>query len=344
MTRAPALRLPEEMLPEDLRGKTVAPSSEQLGNGANGVVRGLLVDGKPSNAYVLKSTNVENWREADTVLKGLVDEIAINREIAEATKMAPIPNIVISKWVAHIEGKPQLLMPRVHGGTLDARMALVYKRALRGFYKPDQAVNHFRKLIRGPMEGLAALHSHGYAMNDLNRGNFLYDETGNRGVVIDLGLAGKMGDHKRPGTLGTTPPERLRSSDAPPTHENDDCSPLTEKADSYAFGAVLHAFVHNKFPTWCELDPAAAQDNREFEMFASAGEFRRRGTLFPGGAPHMDDLRGQGDSQSKNERALRTALRDAGFYELLDHLTHPEPAKRLSVRQALDESAFFNPG
>jgi hypothetical protein len=321
-------------LPPDLEGRRLG-FAEELGRGKNGVVVALTVDGLPTQAYVAKKPL--NFRVDDDNPDVFLDEIRFNQELAALARAGRLPNVVTGCGSGAIEGEPAMLMPRIDGGMLSRQIETLYDASARGRTSPDEFMRRFKALVRGPMEGIAALNDNGFVINDLNCGSLMFDRVGDRGVVIDFGLAGREGETKEPGTIGTVPPERLQFRDA----DRSDDAPgnrLSRKIDSYSFGAVLHALIHRVYPTWCNLPEGADDSQKMLELGLAIDEFRWRGSIYRGGSPSIGaDLHIPANQANRLcEFELRSALRQSGFYELVSQLMHPHAGQRPTLREALD--------
>jgi serine/threonine protein kinase len=333
----------EHFYPKNLLDKSLKFSSQRFGAGSNGVVCGVLVDGEESLEYVIKTSLMQGGRPSDATIEMLEKECKINRELAEISKKTPLRGVLVGAGTATIDNQLCLVLPRIHGEPLAQHIQTSYEHCLAGRMEPEAFVNMLRQAIDSPLAGLAALHANGLVANDLNAGNFMYGRLGNTtdikdSVLIDFGCAGHIGQHAKPGTIGTIAPERIESSNdaaAPRSARN---HPLSPASDAYSLGCVLHYFVHGNYPSWSSAAAHLPEDQQMLELSTTTEKFIERGTLLP--ARHSTahaSLR----TDSAREVALRNALYDAGFYEILEGLTRPDPTKRMSVQQAR-VSSFFN--
>jgi len=371
---APTITKPEAnpipvKLPADLAGKVLG-LGEELGHGDNGKVHAIVVDGKPCPDYVAKTTMARDLLPVLGVEEGPADrlraEIAINDELAALVKEGKLPNIIASAGTAEIGGKTYMIVPRIDGGTLSDHVDDLYDAVVKGGMAAGEFVDALARLVRGPMEGIAAMHDHGIVMNDLNCGSLLFEKAKDRAVVIDFGMAGHAGDAGSPSTIGSTAPEHLTRSESPvepprsPSlggflspplksassiasgdSKGSKASVLAPSGDSYAFGAVLYHLIHHAFPNWVDVGKnVSTGDAKMFELMAGREEFEERGTIFLEGKPPLDaDLRAP--EHRDTELALRAELDKRGYYSLIERLMRPEADKRSTLREELETCPLF---
>ena len=158
-------------------------------------------------------------------------DAARERVIAEAAAMrlAAVPPAVRLRELAETtDGRPALVIERLHGTTLAAVIADLVVAMPAG-----RALAQLGKIA----EAVAALHDASLVHRDLKPENVFLTDTGEV-RILDLGLA--LGDHRGPagehtqvgaGTLEYASPEQLRGD------------PVDVRADVYALGAILFELV-----------------------------------------------------------------------------------------------------
>lgn len=345
---APRITFTEDDLPEDCRGKQLSYADNgTIGMGSSGVVCRIDVD-RDSSSYVGKyARNIGNDQDA------LAEEIQINRELREAG-LANHPNLCVAAGFASIGDRDSMLMELISGASLSDHFRDLHRDLMSKKIEPGKMVDFVKELTHGIATGLAAMHEHGFVMNDLNVGN-VRTRLGIKDnipaaipVIHDFGCTGKVGSHKKPGMLEITPPERLRARD---THDESDThnEPLTAKTDAYSLGSLLFYMVHRRYCTWVDL--AAGQqgshdqdDARRFALEGGVAKFMENKTIFPGGYPVNENLRErEGTDKQEREKAFRKELDNAGFYNLIEQLMRPSTEQRLSITEALASHRFLNP-
>lgn len=157
----------------------------------------------------------------------------IKREFRAAAEIVN-PNLVRLHELIACEDLWFFTMDLVEGASLTA---LLRKR-------PDARTDGemLRSTFRELALGLTALHEAGTLHGDLKPSNFLITEPEHRVVLLDFGLARPTrGPATRDvaGTPGYMAPEQLRGEE------------LTEAADWYAFGVVLHEALSGQLPQAC---------------------------------------------------------------------------------------------
>lgn len=326
-------------LPAALQGKKLAFSAERFGNGSNGVVCGLTVDGQVSNDFVVKTALMQGDQPSEATMDMLRKEIGLNEDLSRINGLKPMPGILVGAGSAELENQLCLVLPRIHGEPLAKRIDTLYDDCVAGNSSPESFVQNLRNEIKPSMQGMSVLHDHDFIVNDFNAGNLLHDSVAKHGKLIDFGCAGRSGDFVKPGTVGTIAPERIESSEHRPDSPGSRNKPLMPESDAYSMGCVLHFLVHGRYPSWSDKAAGMSDEQQLHELSASSESFLRRGSLFPNGqVPLNSDLRGD----SAAEKQLREHLNASGFYELVEGLTRPDPEKRLTMAQALD-SRFLNP-
>lgn len=326
--------------PPSLHGKTLTFASERFGAGSNGMVCGLRVDNKLSDAYVVKTALMQGDRPSEATLSMLRREIGLNDELSRIGTLKPLPGILIGAGSAELENQLCLLLPRVHGGSLARHLDAQYDDCVTGKAAPSLFTQRLREQLRPVIEGMAVLHDNNFIVNDFNVGNLLHDRIAKHGRLIDFGCAGRTGEFVRPGTVGTIAPERIEASEHAPETPGPRNHPLMPASDAYSMGCVLHYLVHHRYPTWSDKAAALDEEQQLLELSASTPDFLKRGSVFPDlqAAPYQD-LR---SADPAAEKQLREHLNAAGFYALVNGLTRPDPEKRLTLAQAM-ESRFLNP-
>jgi len=152
------------------------------------------------------------------------DEVFVRRfqrEVAAAQKISH-PHVVPVLGAGEEGGLPYLVQALIPGGSLHDR--LVRDGAL------DVATTV--RLLRGPAEGIDALHASGLIHRDIKPGNILLD--GDTAYVTDFGLAkdSQASNLTRPGqalgSLDYMAPEQIRGED------------VSAATDVYALGCMIH--------------------------------------------------------------------------------------------------------
>lgn len=205
--------MPEIAL-EPRPGDSVGPYriTRTIGRGRMGVVFEGVADGQEPVAIKVVTTELSQ------------DEVFVRRfqrEVAAAQKISH-PHVVPVLGAGEEGGLPYLVQALIAGGSLHDR--LVRDGAL------DLATTI--RLLRGPAEGIDALHASGLIHRDIKPGNILLD--GDTAYVTDFGLAkdSQASNLTRPGqalgSLDYMAPEQIRGEEV---------SPAT---DVYALGCMIH--------------------------------------------------------------------------------------------------------
>jgi hypothetical protein len=164
--------------------------------------------------------------------------LARQRFLREARAIAGLThdNIVSVFQAGEEGGLPYLLMPVLHGETLEARLA-------REERLPPAAV---ARLGREVADGLQQAHENGLVHRDVKPGNVWIEEGTGRVKVLDFGLvrvADEAGALTRPGALLGTPcymaPEQIEPAGT---------FPLDHRCDLFALGCVLYRACTGKAP------------------------------------------------------------------------------------------------
>lgn len=165
-------------------------------------------------------------------------QIAMLRQEAEAAAQLNHPNIVTLHDAGLAEGAAFLVMERLHGETLEARLE-------RGPLPPGEAVRIAAEVARG----LAHAHGAGVLHRDLKPANVLLATDG--GVkILDFGLSRLFGSGsgEAGGTPGYMAPEQWRG-------EADD-----QRSDLFALGVMLHEMLTGRLPYEVRDGRSAALD------------------------------------------------------------------------------------
>jgi tetratricopeptide (TPR) repeat protein/predicted Ser/Thr protein kinase len=151
---------------------------------------------------------------------------AMLKQEAEAAAQLNHPNIVTLHDAGQVEGTAFLVMERLHGETLEARLE-------RGPLPPQQAVRIAAEVARG----LAHAHAAGVLHRDLKPSNVLVTTDG-AAKILDFGLSRLFGSGsgEAGGTPGYMAPEQWRG-------EADD-----ERTDVFALGVMLHQMLTGRLP------------------------------------------------------------------------------------------------
>ena len=205
--------MPEIAL-EPRPGDSVGPYriTRTIGRGRMGVVFEGVADGQEPVAIKVVTTELSQ------------DEVFVRRfqrEVAAAQKISH-PHVVPVLGAGEEGGLPYLVQALIAGGSLHDR--LVADGAL------DLATTV--RLLRGPAEGIDALHASGLVHRDIKPGNILLD--GETAYVTDFGLAkdSQASNLTRPGqalgSLDYMAPEQIRGED------------VSAATDVYALGCMIH--------------------------------------------------------------------------------------------------------
>jgi serine/threonine protein kinase len=205
--------MPEIAL-EPRPGDSVGPYKivRTIGRGRMGVVFEGVADGGEPVAVKVVTTELSQ------------DEVFVRRfqrEVAAAQKISH-PNVVPVLDAGEEGGLPYLVQALIAGGSLHDR--LVKDGAL------DLATTI--RMLRGPAEGIDALHASGLVHRDIKPGNILLD--GETAYVTDFGLAkdSQASNLTRPGqalgSLDYMAPEQIRGED------------VSAATDIYALGCMIH--------------------------------------------------------------------------------------------------------
>src|SRR5690348_9188683 len=203
-----------EIAIEPRPGDSVGPYriTRFIGRGRMGVVFEGVEDGGEPVAVKVVTTELSQ------------DEVFVRRfkrEVAAAQKIAH-PNVVPVLASGDENGLPYLVQRLIPGGSLHDRIA--------GSGRLDLATTV--RLLRGPAEGIDALHAGGLVHRDIKPANILLD--GDTAYVTDFGLAkdSQASNLTRPGqalgSLDYMAPEQIRGED------------VSAATDIYALGCVVH--------------------------------------------------------------------------------------------------------
>ncbi|HEY6105871.1 MAG TPA: protein kinase, partial [Anaeromyxobacteraceae bacterium] len=148
------------------------------------------------------------------------------KQEAEAAAQLNHPNIVTLHDAGQADGSAFLVMERLHGETLEARLE-------RGPLPPGEALRIAAEVARG----LAHAHAAGVLHRDLKPSNVLLTTDG-AAKILDFGLSRVFGSGsgEKGGTPGYMAPEQWRG-------EADD-----ERTDLFALGVMLHQMLTGRLP------------------------------------------------------------------------------------------------
>jgi serine/threonine protein kinase len=212
---------------DDLRAENL------LGEGASGGVYAARLEGVDVAIKVLRAS-----------LAG--SERGRARFLAEAERMARVSHRAIVRILdsgSLDDGRPYLVMPRLSGETLAARLR-------RGPLAVGLAVSLFVVLA----DAVGALHAAGLVHRDVKPDNvFLVD---GQPVLLDLGIAKELD-----GPLTATTAEGLvRGTPAYMAPERFFGGPATVASDVYELAVVLYEMLTAHIPWGDSFDPAARRD------------------------------------------------------------------------------------
>ncbi len=240
---------------------------EVLGQGGSGTVYAALKGGRELAVKVLREDVAPSPREC----RRFVGEAERMKRVTHAGLVALVESGVLP------DGRPYIVMPRLHGETLAHRLA-------RGPLPLDRALAMFDVLAGA----VAALHDAGLVHRDIKPENILLevgdragvrggDEDGVRPVLLDLGIAQEQDG----GSSTTTLEGRVRGTPAYMAPERFFGASATTRSDVYELGVTLYAMVVGRLP-WREaqssdrlnpLDPAehgvAVTDGLRRAIFAA---------------------------------------------------------------------------
>jgi serine/threonine protein kinase len=202
-----------EIAIEPRPGDTVGPYriTRVIGRGRMGVVFEGVEDGGEPVAIKVVTTELSQ------------DEVFVRRfkREVEAAQRISHPNVVPVLASGDENGLPYLVQQLIPGGSLHDRIAATGKLDLATTVR----------LLRGPAEGIDALHAGGLVHRDIKPANILLD--GDRAYVTDFGLAkdSQASNLTRPGqalgSLDYMAPEQIRGED------------VSAATDIYALGCVV---------------------------------------------------------------------------------------------------------
>jgi len=171
----------------------------------------------------------------------------VERMLAEARTMARLQHpgvvLVIDAGVLP-DGRPYLVMPRLEGEPLTARLA-------RGRLALAEAA----ELFAGLAAGVGALHEAGLVHRDLKPDNVFVRDRGGP-VLLDLGIAREL--HGEPGT--TTRAGFVRGTPAFMAPERFFGAPATVASDVYELALILYCMLVGRLPWDDGEDPAQRLD------------------------------------------------------------------------------------
>ncbi|HEU4385617.1 MAG TPA: protein kinase, partial [Anaeromyxobacteraceae bacterium] len=229
LARAPRPAL-EEMAPALRPGQTLGRYEilREIGRGGFGVVYEAR-DRELNRVVAVKTVRARRHdpQQASTL-----------KQEAEAAAQLNHPNIVTLHDAGQDGGVAYLVMERLHGETLEARME-------RGPLPPPEAVRIAAEVARG----LAHAHAAGVLHRDLKPSNVLLTSDG-AAKILDFGLSRLFGSGsgEAGGTPGYMAPEQWRG-------EADD-----ERTDLFALGVILHQMLTGRLPYQVTEGRSAALD------------------------------------------------------------------------------------
>jgi serine/threonine protein kinase len=205
--------MPEIAL-EPRPGDSVGPYriTRTIGRGRMGVVFEGVADAGEPVAIKVVTTELSQ------------DEVFVRRfqrEVAAAQKISH-PHVVPVLGAGEQGGLPYLVQALIAGGSLHDRLVKDGKLDLGTTIR----------MLRGPAEGIDALHASGLVHRDIKPGNILLD--GETAYVTDFGLAkdSQASNLTRPGqalgSLDYMAPEQIRGED------------VSAATDIYALGCMIH--------------------------------------------------------------------------------------------------------
>ena len=229
LARAPRPAL-EEMTPALRPGQTLGRYEilREIGRGGFGVV------------YEARDRELNRVVAVKTVRARRHDpqQAAMLKQEAEAAAQLNHPNIVTLHDAGQEGGTAFLVMERLHGETLEARLE-------RGPLAPREGVRIAAEVARG----LAHAHAAGVLHRDLKPSNVLLTTDG-AAKILDFGLSRLFGSGsgEAGGTPGYMAPEQWRG-------EPDD-----ERTDLFALGVMLHQMLAGRLPYEVKEGRSAALD------------------------------------------------------------------------------------
>jgi tetratricopeptide (TPR) repeat protein/predicted Ser/Thr protein kinase len=229
LARAPRPAL-EEMTPAFRPGQTLGRYEilREIGRGGFGVV------------YEARDRELNRVVAVKTVRARRHDpqQASLLKQEAEAAAQLNHPNIVTLHDAGQEGGTAFLVMERLHGETLEARLE-------RGPLAPREGVRIAAELARG----LAHAHAAGVLHRDLKPSNVVLTTDGGA-KILDFGLSRLFGSGsgEAGGTPGYMAPEQWRG-------EADD-----ERTDLFAVGVMLHQMLTGRLPYEVKEGRSAALD------------------------------------------------------------------------------------
>jgi TolB-like protein/Tfp pilus assembly protein PilF len=170
------------------------------------------------------------------------DAESVERLLREAQAAASVdhPNVVVVHEAGMVNGQPFLVMQRVEGETLEARLS-------RGRLGVDEAI----QLASAIADALAEVHALGIVHRDLKPSNIMLTSRGPK--ILDFGIAAVRGAGRmtEAGVAVGTPlfmsPEQVRGL------------PPDNRSDLWALGVILHQSLTGALPFAGESFAATAQ-------------------------------------------------------------------------------------
>jgi len=203
-------------------------------------VRGELGSGGMGRVLVAHDMRLDR-DVAIKVISNPIDEEQVQRFAKELRAACAIshPNVVAVYDAGEQGGQPFLVTELLRGSTLRARLE-------RGALPPDEALDYARQLCRG----LAAIHDAGIVHRDLKPENLFLLEGGQL-KVLDFGIAkvafrSPAGAGGTPASEASTDAGRILGTPAYMAPEQFNEGPVDERADIFAFGAVLYEMLSGR--------------------------------------------------------------------------------------------------
>ncbi len=295
---------------------------EKIGEGAFGAIRRLEDD--DGDGLVVKFASAGGAMG----LEDIQEEAAAYQKL-EAAGLAEHPNIVRCFGIHEFDGETGLVMEEVKGGTVEdvfdqlrqlrpSREAQAQGQQADGpELGPQEYWGTVQHVLRGVVEGLAALEQAGFQHVDFKGANAMLDEDGTP-KLIDLGSLSEIGaQNPGPGSPVFEPPERRGAIDMAPT----------ETDDSWALGVLLYQLVEGEWYFDGEKNPRSrlreeARDYVDPESDHAALH------------PVDGDPTGQGQYR---------AGFDSAYVTFLQRLLHPDREQRISATEALEMPFLADP-
>lgn len=244
-------------------------------------------------------------------LQGLQEEMRLYQQVGDH------PNLLKCLGMHNVDGQQGLILERVQGQQMNEYFQDLNGKLAGGEISPQEYWGTMQYTIRKTLGALAFLHDQGMSHNDIKPGNIMIDKKSGEVKVIDLGTLNVTGTSNR---LVDTP---LYKS---PQNVKTDVSGAQN--DAFAVGATAYASMNEKESFHYGDEQGLVGAGFIFQLEKIVQDYGQIES--EEGAIMLEDK----EHPAKDD-PTRTAVKTQ-FTEFMNLLLHPDEAKRLSPKQALE--------